>query len=107
MPEWRVCQSHLHALHVMAPDARRASHHNHLWNFGFGCGRGDRQGGWSDAEADHEIDILVDDQLLRHALGIVFDRAYGPCFRERLKYRRSGGGWSFLVGIRCPSGLSK
>jgi hypothetical protein len=55
---------------------------------------------------DHEIDILVDDQRLCQALGIVCDRAYGPGFRERLKCRRSGGGWSFLVGIRCPSGLS-
>jgi hypothetical protein len=31
----------------------------------------------------------------------------GSHFRDRLKYRRSGGGWPFLAGMSKPSPLRK
>ena len=38
---------------------------------------------------------------------ITLSRHHGPGFQFCVKYRRSGGGWFFLVGIRWPSALRK
>lgn len=37
----------------------------------------------------------------------VSERQEGSHFRDRLKYRRSGGAWPFLAGMSKPSPLKK
>jgi hypothetical protein len=46
------------------------------------------------------VDLIADGM----ATGHVERRSY---FFDRLKYRKSGGGWSFLEGMRKPSPLRK